>query len=561
MLLRIKYIYYILLLSFIGLVQPLQANSENDKPDKLSYVIELIEQNKIEKAEIFIRKYITSQKTISEKVKACYAIAVNYNNNLFYNMSLEYAKEGIGYLDSNTYLLVELNQVIIINHLDLKNYDIAESSYWKSARIKTNRKDVKANGFNLIGEIYRLKEEYTKSIPFYHKAIKINKDNSFNESLAINYNNIALSHLYINNIDSAEYYLNQSFKVINDLQLINRKSAINISFGQLYLKKGNYLDALNFFKKTIIFDLSNHPDEFEVYQDAYNGMKDCYELLGDYKNALNSYEMFQEFNTKTTDRRQNAIILQKQILYERSMHTKELSLISAKLELEKKYKNIIVIVLIAVILIIILILYILWLSNKRVKQKVELEINKNRVHKLEIEKMKLTQENLESELIQNKQNQEIKRLERIRLEEQIEANNRELTSTALHIVSKNEILSQIKEKITQIKEDVNDFPIKNYKEIQFLISDSLRFDDDWQVFNKHFTDVHPNFIEKLKTEFSDLTMDELKLCAYLKIQLSSKEIARLINITVAAVNKRRNRLRKKLQLSADEDLYAFFLKK
>ena len=561
MLLKIKYIYILLLLSFIEFPQTLQANSENDKPSNLSYGIELIEQNRIEKAEIFIRKYIASQKTVNEKVKACYTIAVNYNNNLFYNLSLEYAQEGISYLDSNTYLLVELNQVVIINHLDLKNYDIAESLYWKSAQIQTDRKNVKANGFNLIGEIYRLKEEYTKSIPFYHKAIKINKDNSFKESLAINYNNIALSHLYINNIDSAEYYLNQSIKIINDLQLLNRKSAINISFGKLYLKKGDYREALNFFKQTIIFDLSNHPDEFEVYQDAYNGMKNCYELIGDYKNALYSYEKFQEFNTKTIDRRQNAIILQKQILAERNTYTKELGLIRAKLELEKKYKNIIVIVLIAVILIIILILYILWLSNKRVKQKVELEINKNRVQKLEIEKMRLTQENLESELVQNKQNQEIKRLERIRLEEQIEANNRELTSTTLHIVSKNEILNQIQEKITQIKEEVDHFPIKSYREINFLISDSLRFDDDWQVFNKHFTDVHPDFIEKLKSEFSDLTMDELKLCAYLKIQLSSKEIARLINITVAAVNKRRNRLRKKLQLSADEDLYAFFLQK
>jgi len=58
-----------------------------------------------------------------------------------------------------------------------------------------------------------------------------------------------------------------------------------------------------------------------------------------------------------------------------------------------------------------------------------------------------------------------------------------------------------------------------------------------------------------------ITMDELKLCAYLKIQLSSKEIARLINITSVAVNKRRNRLRKKIGVSANEDLYEFFLKK
>ncbi len=561
MIYRIICLFLFLALFQNGVAQTIKNTQKTESVDALLHCVEFIESNQIELAEKSIRKQIDNQESIRENVKFCYSIAIAYNNKLLYNMSMEYALEGLKLLDTSSYLLTELNHVIIINHLDLKNYDLAESHYWKTSKIGKKKKSVLANEYNLIGEIYRLKGEVNKSIPFYHKAIKLNLANSDNEDLAFNYNNIGLSHLYSNNIDSAVYYLDLSSKLISDLKLTNLESAINISYGELYLKKQNYSKALNFFKKTISFDLSHHPDKYEVYRDAYKGMKDCYEQIGDYKNAFHSYTKYQEYKTRILDNKKNTLILQSQILTERAMHDKEISLINSKLELEIKYKRIMYVVIASILFIIILIIYILKIRNNSIKEKVELEINKNRVQELEIDKMKFSQERLESELIQTKQSQEIKKLERIRLEEQIQSNNRELASTAIHLMSKNEILNQIQDKLNQVKSENNDDALKTYQEIKFLISDSLRLDEDWQVFKKHFTDVHPHFFEKLKTEYPEITTDELKLCAYLKIQLSSKEIARLIYITAAAVNKRRNRLRKKLNISESVDFYEFFLKK
>lgn len=553
---RIVTIFIFLVIPFIGFSQPEASSSSNN----LASNIKLIEDNEIERAEKLIRKHINDQNSIEEKANYCHKIAIAYNNNLYYNLSLEYAFEGLSYLGESLYLVAELNHVVIINHIDLKNYDLAESYYWKTVGLNSQKEHVRANEFNLIGEINRLKRHFEKSISFYHEAIKINTQISDSASLAMNYNNIGLSHLSLNHIDSASFYLNYSSQIIQNLQLENRESAINISFGELYLKTKGYAKALAFFKKTMSFELSKHPDKFEVYRDAYNGMKICYELMEDYKNALKSYIKYEEYNTKIFDYKQNTLLLQKQILSERDRHSKELELINSKLQLEIKYKRITLIVLIAILLIIVLIIYILRLRNKRVKEKVELEIKRNRIQELEIEQMKLSQEFLESELIQNKQSQKIKDLEQIRLEEKLQSKNRELTSTALHLMSKNELLNQIQEKIAQLNNESIDSPKKTYNEIKFSISDSLRLDEDWEVFNKHFTDVHPHFLEKLKLNYTDITTDELKLCAYLKIQLSSKEIARLINISVDAVNKRRNRLRKKLNISADEDFHGFFLK-
>ena len=156
-LLKTIFVSLLLMVVFSGSSQSVQSNSEVDSYNGLSYSIDLIENNKVEEAELFIRKYINKESSVKDKAQSCYKIAKAYNNNLYYNLSLEYAFEGINYLDTNSYLLPELYQVVIINHLDLANYDLAESYYWKTAQFHNKRRNVEANEFNLIGEIYRLK--------------------------------------------------------------------------------------------------------------------------------------------------------------------------------------------------------------------------------------------------------------------------------------------------------------------------------------------------------------------------------------------------------------------
>ncbi len=545
-----------------GFFQKPRAQAMPEATNELNYYIELIEENKIEKAEESIRTYLKSDLSTKDKVKACYNFAIAYNNKQYYNLSIEYSLEGIKYLNnSSTYLLPQLYQAIIINHIDLGNYDLAESFYWKSNKIQAKKeKNIEANDFNLIGEIHRLKGKYQSSIRYFNKAIKINIDNNYLEQLSINYNNIALSFLYMNNIDSSEFYLNRSMYLIDSLGLVLRKSAINISFGELYLKKGNYVHALDYFRKTLDFDLTNHPDKNEILRDAYKGMMECYELMGDFKNALNSYKNYIEYNTNVLYYKQNALILQNQILSDRQVHLHKMNLIKSKLSLEKKNNRLTSILLVALLLLVILVSYIFWIRIKKIKQKAELELRKNKIQELELEKIKLSKKNLEFELEQKEQDQKLKRIERIRLEEKIQSKNRELTSAAIHVMSKNEILDSIRQKISKINDKAEIIPLKSYREINSIISDSLRMDDDWQIFKRHFIEVHPLFFEKLKTKYPNITTDELKLCAYLKIQLSSKEIARLLNITAVAVNKRRNRLRKKLNILSDEDIYGFFLR-
>lgn len=75
--------------------------------------------------------------------------------------------------------------------------------------------------------------------------------------------------------------------------------------------------------------------------------------------------------------------------------------------------------------------------------------------------------------------------------------------------------------------------------------------DYWDQFVGHFIQVAPHFFEELKQRFPDLTPNEIKLCAYIRIGMSSKQIAQMLNLSPESVNKNRYRLRKKLGLEKD----------
>ncbi|MEO0472489.1 MAG: helix-turn-helix transcriptional regulator [Bacteroidota bacterium] len=91
------------------------------------------------------------------------------------------------------------------------------------------------------------------------------------------------------------------------------------------------------------------------------------------------------------------------------------------------------------------------------------------------------------------------------------------------------------------------------------IDHDLRKDDDWTHFERYFRQVHPGFDEKIRRAFSDLTGNEIRLLTLMKMNLSTKEIASILNISPDSVKKARYRLRKKLNLPNQQNLQQFIL--
>jgi len=125
---------------------------------------------------------------------------------------------------------------------------------------------------------------------------------------------------------------------------------------------------------------------------------------------------------------------------------------------------------------------------------------------------------------------------------------------------KNEALVGTRDKLLKLKEDLGyRLPAKKMDAIVNQINKNLDTDHDWESFELLFDQAHDNFFKRLKNSFPDLTASELRLCAYLRMGLSSKEIAPLLNITIRGVEEKRYRLRKRIELSSEQGLTEFIM--
>ncbi len=147
------------------------------------------------------------------------------------------------------------------------------------------------------------------------------------------------------------------------------------------------------------------------------------------------------------------------------------------------------------------------------------------------------------------------------LEREIKHKSQELANSTMNIIQKNKALLKLREQITDVRSSLGkQFPDNQYYSLIRLIQQHMSNQDDWKIFETHFNDVHDNFFRTIKRDYPDLTSGELKLAAYLKMNLTTKEIAPLLSISIRGVENKRYRLRQKMGLLHDENLLDVLLK-
>ena len=149
--------------------------------------------------------------------------------------------------------------------------------------------------------------------------------------------------------------------------------------------------------------------------------------------------------------------------------------------------------------------------------------------------------------------QEIIKLKNERLEQDMANKNRELAVSTMSLIKKNEFLTTIKEQLKNAPET------SKVKTVIKTIDKDISEEDNWKFFKKAFSNADKDFFKKIKSKHPDLTSNDLKLCAYLRLNLSSKEIAPLLNISVKSVEIKRYRLRKKMDLDRNTNLTEYIL--
>jgi DNA-binding CsgD family transcriptional regulator len=165
------------------------------------------------------------------------------------------------------------------------------------------------------------------------------------------------------------------------------------------------------------------------------------------------------------------------------------------------------------------------------------------------------------ELERSKTENELVALGNDKLQAEINFKNSELASSAMHLVKKGELIAKIKAEITQVIKGLeNPQATAELKKMIKSLGDDDNMDREWENFSKHFDKVQSGFLVELKEKHPGITGNELKLSAYLRMNLSTKEIAQLMNISVRGVEIGRYRLRKKLQITSETSLFDYLVK-
>ena len=424
----------------------------------------------------------------------------------------------------------------------LDNQDIASEYYFRALKVgeEIHDEEIIATAWNYVATSYISIGNYAKAREYLLKAIELNRKNKNNNLLAANYNNIGLVFNAIEDHATAlEYY----FMSLEINQQLGNSDWISNNYGNIgmtYRNMGNPKAVDYFYKrielKTALKDIGgvasgymmlgdyyvfvkDYPEaianintglalalEDKSYSLASDGLKNLslsYNSLGNYKEAYNAQVLYNAMLDSTNKNALSKMVvkLELQHHYEKQMRVESLK------QLHQKQRNYIIGSGLVAILVILGLLFL----NQR-------------------EKVKRTQ--LEKEL----------------LEDKLDHKNRELTTNMLYLLRKNELIECISDKLIDLRKNLKK---ENQHVIQQVISDlRLNLDNNvWEEFEVRFQDVHGSFYDNLQHEFPDLTVGEKRLCAFLRMDMSSKEVSAITGQSVSSIEVARTRLRKKLGIS------------
>lgn len=390
---------------------------------------------------------------------------------------------------------------------DAKHYYLKASELFKNLNCYSSLSD----SYNYLGLLY-YKTDLNKALEYYQKAYGLESQYGTRSKSSLFLNNIACIHMYKNEFDMAKSKLDSAFSIAYNNDNLETLSYIYSSYGEYYQGKKQFKLSESFYLKSIgLHRQLSHTEE--VYQTNLL-LSGLYEGMGNFKGALSLYKQHKII--------QDSIIkINKSKLFHRQKFEQNLRQLehSNKTQfLNQKRKDLYYIIFTISIFIFLLIILISIVFKRRIEGK----------------KIQLSEEN--------------KSLKENLLMEKIENKNKELTSKAILLSERNDLIKNVSEKLNSCKSKLKQ---SNVEIIQNVINDlnSNVTEKQWDDFQQNFNSLHPMFYKELLSDFPTLSPKELKLCSFLKLNMTSKEIALVTHMTTNSVEVSRSRLRKKLNLS------------
>lgn len=465
---------------------------------------------------------------LSEEIDYKKGIAESYNNlSIFFGTKGIYDK-AIDYVFKSLKIMQEENNRIGIarcyNIIGIINYylnnDECSIEYFNKAleiNIEINDKKWIAGNFNNLGMIYERMGDYNKALEYYFKSLKTNKELNNKNWIGNNYGNIGILYQRMGKPESLEYFFKR-------LKINERQGDMDgISSTNYYI--GNYYNSQNEFEKAlpyllISYNIADSLESLAHLNNSANGLSVTFAGLNNYKQSYKFHKIYKTLSDSLNFEKNTQKItrLKMQNQFRKDQYLNELEYQKTKL----------IFITIAGALFVFVVITILLFRRQQAKSKYF--------------KLKQKKHQLENQLLQEK----------------LEFKGKELQDNVKYLVNKNELITSVSERLIEEKPR---FKKENQNVINEVILElQLSIDSDiWEEFELRFKQVHSYYYEILNKKFPHLSANDKKLCAFLRLNMSSREISAITHQSIKSIETARIRLRKKLNISNKDIGLADFL--
>lgn len=379
--------------------------------------------------------------------------------------------------------------------------------------------------FNNLAGVYIRMEEYDRAIEYYKTALElINPEVNIRLSASF-YNNLGICYMEKYASEMAFHYFQKALDIRSKIGDKRGIAQCYNNIGKNYSYKKQYDKALESF--LFAYKLGREIGNKESIRLSLQSLHNIYRQTGEYVKAYNRLIEFKGvsdslFNSESINR-----ISRLELDYKFEKQQQLFDLEIQKNEAEKAKRELFIIIISSLLFFTILTLVLLVFLHRR-----KIRYARLRREHFELESKHLT-------------------LEKEKLTEQLDFKNRELATNVMYLLKKNELIASISEKLIKSKLD---FKKENQQIVQEIIYDlrSNMDTDSWAEFEAHFTQVHTDFYKTLNEQFPNLTSNEKKLCAFLKLNMTTKDIASITYQSVKSISVARSRLRKKLSIEGED---------
>lgn len=416
-------------------------------------------------------------------------------------------------------------------------------------------KDRRAKTLSDIGDVYTEMGDFVTALDYLHQSLQLRQESGAMSGMGSLLNSIANLYFNTGDFDKAYEFYTKGLESFRDANHTAMEAVVLGNIGLIYRVRGDYRTAIDYQQKSLEICRAIGNKESEAR--AFVNLGDIYEQIGELDTALEYLDQASELAEAIGDRRAYAAALG--TIGAIHLHKGEMkecvAVIEKALEVAERTGNR-------------QILYELHQIASQAYEKEEDFANALAHYKIftdtkeeiqgQAKQRKIDEMQMRAEVERAEKEREIIQLKNLQLEMEVEHKTRELAGSALHIVQKNEFLSRLThsiELVIQAPAHERESLLANLlREVEMSIGAA----EDWEALENQFNQIHRDFIKKLSLQYPALTPAELKVCSLIKLNLSTKEIARLLCISNRSAENHRYHIRQKLALPADINLTTFF---